>query len=287
MKLCENCNKPIELALLENNKETTVCGRCRGLDVNEFYDVIKKEIQLCNLEPEDKKRLEKKLLERTREISSHYRESLIIHEENVEKEITTQLQVETNKLASERRAFEQEKCSLLDMRKRLLSEQEELAGKNYELTKEQSYMQQNVQLLTKELNACVIGRNITNMQNDQMLLYVNPERRTEKSPHVIGKTIIRNNAYDVVAWRELDKNGQRYWTGYLNDVNGYLDGKDSGRRIFFRKTNDASVLTGYVSFGYVQRPIKLTVQEYDATNLIFLKGEILEPMPIDEFLNSL
>ena len=43
MKLCEYCKKPIELALLEHNNETTVCGRCRKLDVNEFYDVIKKE----------------------------------------------------------------------------------------------------------------------------------------------------------------------------------------------------------------------------------------------------
>ena len=43
-----------------------------------------KEIQTCALESEDKKRLEKRLLDRTREISNHYRESLITHEENIE-----------------------------------------------------------------------------------------------------------------------------------------------------------------------------------------------------------
>lgn len=276
MKMCENCNKPIEVTLLENNKATTVCGRCRGLAVNEFYNIIKTELQTCNLESEDKKRLERRLLERTKEISKHYRKSLDEHEEQVKRTITTQLQVETNKLESEKRMFEQEKSCLENARNKFLAEQEELVGKNHKLAQEQFYLEQKVQFLSKELNSCIINRYVSNIQNDQIILYVNPERKTERSPLVIGRAMVRNNSYDVVIWANLDKNGHRYWAGYLNDVNGYMDGKENNRRIWFKKTEDASILSGAVSFDDVERSIKLNIQKYGATNLIYWTGQVLK-----------
>ena len=280
MKLCEYCKKPIELALLEHNNETTVCGRCRKLDVNEFYDVIKKEIQTCALESEDKKRLEKRLLDRTREISNHYRESLITHEENIEEVFKT-------KHANEKLTLEQEKSSLINTRNRLLAEQEELVGKNCKLVREHSCLEQKIQFLIKELNKYVINNHISNIQNDQIILYVNPERKTERSPLVIGRVMVKSNSYDVVIWANLDKSGRRYWAGYLNDVNGYIDGKENNRRIHFRKSEDKSSLIGQISFGDVARPITLFVQEYNATNLIYWTGQILEQESAADFLKEL
>lgn len=287
MKLCQKCRKPIELALLENNSETTVCGRCRGLDVNEFYDIIKKELQSCDLPAQDKKRLEQRLLERTREISDHYRESLKSHEEHIERAITTQLQVEANKLADQKKSFEEEKNSLLDVRNKLLSEQEELAGKNHELVQERSFLEQKLEFLTKELNTCVLSRHVSELEDDQILLYINTERKTERSPLVIGKAIVRNNSYDVVIWANIDKKGQRYWSGYLNDVNGYLDGKENNRRVWFKKSEDRSELWGAITFGNVDRPIKLFAQRYSGTNLIYWKGQVLEHESIEDFLQQL
>lgn len=301
MKLCQKCNKPIELALLNTNSETNICGRCRGLDVNLFYDVVKKMVKTLDLEPKIKKRLENDLLERTQEISNIYREQLITHEKNVEQYVAEQMHTTPQKIASERNALQQEVRDLLDMRNIIFSEQEELFRTQQDFEQEKAELLSTLKSMKNELNRYVLQNKLSNLRENQIILYENPNRYTQKSPLLVGRAVIETNTYTLAAWSNVDDKGkrywsgylnspaiwsnvsvkgQRYWSGYLNEPNEHKDGKSSNRRIWFEKKSENFI--GQISFGFVDYDIKLKLCTHPTTQFQYLEGEI-RPMAQKQF----
>ena len=129
----------------------------------------------------------------------------------------------------------EKKQNQIKFQEEFIREKEELLGKQRQVEQKNSELLSRLENITKELNTCVLNNDLTRLQENQIIMYINPIRHTQKSPLLVGKAFVEKNIYDLSIWANVSDKGQRYWSGYLNDPNGYIDGKSCNRRIWFNK----------------------------------------------------
>lgn len=252
MKRCISCGLPIEKARLRAMPNTNICAKCMGLNPDPIAIAIE--------ENEGHEAIREELRKRLKEVK---------HEE---KKLD-------DKIANERQQMIQ------SVREELRLEEEELVGKKQQFEQEKSELLSTVEALTNELNSCVLNKDLAGLQENQIVMHINPNRYTQKSPLLVGKAFVGKNIYNLAIWANTNDKGRRYWSGYLNDTNGNMDGKSSNRRIWFNKSTDSSTLSGQISFGFVSYNVEFKVYEHPTTHLKYWKGKIW-PITIEQIRAS-
>lgn len=245
MKICVNCGQPIGTARLKANPDAEICSKCimelRGKKYDDTFDKIH-ELDVAEAIKQD-------LIKRTAKVNR-----------------------DVDNLATK---MEQERKKIREsVREELRLEEEELVGKKQQFEQEKSELLSTVKVLTEELNSCVLNKDLAGLQENQIVMHINPKRYTQKSPLLVGKAFVGKNIYNLAIWANTNDKGRRYWSGYLNDTNGNMDGKSSNRRIWFNKSTDSSTLSGQISFGFVSYNVEFKVYEHPTTHLKYWKGKI-------------
>ena len=248
MSICIRCGLPIEKARLRAMPDTNICAKCMGLDPDPIAIAIE--------ENETAETIKEELRSRLNAVKREERD-LNIKEESINKQI-----------AHERQQM------IKSVREELRLEEEELVGKKQQFEQEKSELLYTVDALTKELNSCVLNNALVRLQENQIIMHINPNRYTQKSPLLVGKAFVGKNIYNLAIWANINDKGRRYWSGYLNDTNGNMDGKSSNRRIWFTKDSESSALSGQISFGFVSYNVELSAYEHPITRLKYWKGKI-------------
>lgn len=303
MKKCKNCGGPIGAARLKANPDAEICAKCimnaRGKEYDETFD----DIEVLEV-PEE---LKQKLRNRSAKINQE-KESWEKEKEQSQIKFQEKFIHEKEELLEKQRQVEQENSELLSMLKNLKKElnrcvlnKEELVEKLVQAEQEYSELLSMLKNIKKELNRYVLQNKLSNLQKNQIILYENPNRYTQKSPLLVGRAVIETNTYTLAAWSNVDDKGkrywsgylnspaiwsnvsvkgQRYWSGYLNEPNEHKDGKSSNRRIWFEKKSENFI--GQISFGFVDYDIKLKLCTHPTTQFQYLEGEI-RPMAQKQF----
>ena len=240
-KVCKNCGMPIGFARLKANPDAEICAKCIMDARDKEYDCTFDEIEVLEVPEEIKQKLRNRTAKLNRE------------KENWDKE---------------------KKQNQIKFQEEFIREKEELLGKQRQVEQKNSELLSRLENITKELNTCVLNNDLTRLQENQIIMYINPIRHTQKSPLLVGKAFVEKNIYDLSIWANVSDKGQRYWSGYLNDPNGYIDGKSCNRRIWFNKKNGKSTLRGRISFGFVDYNVEFCLYEYPLTQFKYWKGKI-------------
>jgi len=188
-KICTKCGKPISKARLEAMPGTNICAKCLRPDMpEEDHDLIDHVLDNDNLSIEAKNIILQKNAEANRRIKELERKELEIN--NI---INERLQSEQKKFYEERADLEYKRdLQAKAMKAKIQSEQSE------------------------KIKSLFIENRFMKIKNEEIFLYFNSSQYNERSPVLKGCVCIENKKYDISVWKNINKDNEPYYAGYLN-----------------------------------------------------------------------
>lgn len=264
---CIKCGKSIGLARLNAVPDTNICAKCvsGGRVDDEFIDWQDKIAEILSSENDTEKtsklqNILSNMINDIRESRKQLGKDAKQQKKEIEEQVRQKLTVEKDKLLKEKQDFE----SYVNKQLQELTIKEE-EKQSYDKTTDK------IKTLTKQLNQYFIKTFPLRIKNNDIIMFINPNIITKKSPDIKGFTKIQNIVYEVNIWTHKNSSGLKYWTGFLNKI-GILTPENT---ISFH-VKQPGLFGGNITFETIKKNIFIVFKttSFKTTGLKYLEGQI-------------